>query len=189
LKRSNRKPKVTKRLIDRWTAYFLILHEGRCVVCGSTTNLTVGHFIGRGRWSVHYHPLNIHAQCAGCNIYSKWTSNVPYVRAMERLYRTGVVDSLEALGRKTFPDIAVYLDWIAEFWFTSLELHVPTLRDPAKGSLAKKMLSGTATNAEVMALRLGRPAYPPLGVGDSFDEVLDAWEASVPTLPRLLESL
>lgn len=71
------------RIADRVFSIFIRRRDGRCVLCGSTSNLTCGHLIKRGKKRVRWDERNCNCLCSGCNyrdnfdhdIYVLWWIN------------------------------------------------------------------------------------------------------------------
>lgn len=59
------------RKLDALVSKYVRTMWRRCVVCGTTENLTAGHLFSRvaysTRWDIH-HGGNTYAQCASCNL-------------------------------------------------------------------------------------------------------------------------
>ena len=64
-----RKPsrKSLVRVCDREMSLFVRERDKRCVICGSTRNLTCGHLMSRVAYSTRWSFDNCFTQCSGCN--------------------------------------------------------------------------------------------------------------------------
>jgi len=59
-----------KRLIsycDSLVSKIVIARDRRCICCGTSENLTCGHFFKRGFMAIRFDLVNCNAQCASCN--------------------------------------------------------------------------------------------------------------------------
>ena len=46
---------------------YIRARDGKCYICGKTTNLQNGHLITRGKFATRWNEDNCKCQCAGCN--------------------------------------------------------------------------------------------------------------------------
>ena len=62
-------PTIRKLILhaDKNFSVFIRQRDLRCVLCGSTTQLTNGHLIKRGKKSVRWDDKNCNCLCMGCN--------------------------------------------------------------------------------------------------------------------------
>jgi 5-methylcytosine-specific restriction endonuclease McrA len=65
--------------------------DGRCVTCGSTSNLQAGHFF---HGALDFDFQNISTQCSGCNKY-KHGNLIKYAIYLQKKYGYDIVEELE----------------------------------------------------------------------------------------------
>jgi 5-methylcytosine-specific restriction endonuclease McrA len=86
----------TRKLIrecDRLFSLFIRQRDKSCVLCGSTTNLTNGHLIKRGKKSVRWDEMNCNCLCMGCNYKDNFDHDV-YVQWWILKYGVGAYFNL-----------------------------------------------------------------------------------------------
>lgn len=64
-KKPSRKTLVRK--LDALVKQIVIARDGKCIVCGTTQNLTPGHLFSRVAYSTRWDLDNVYAQCLNCN--------------------------------------------------------------------------------------------------------------------------
>lgn len=66
-------PSIRKLILkaDKLFSLFIRQRDLKCVLCGSTSSLTNGHLVKRGKKQVRWDELNCHCLCMGCN----WKDN------------------------------------------------------------------------------------------------------------------
>lgn len=82
---------------DTLTSLVVRLRDGKCVCCGSTEQLTCGHYISRDKALLRYNTKNCNAQCWGCNVKHRYYPNF-YAAAMYRKYGKKTMDELDRLA-------------------------------------------------------------------------------------------
>lgn len=78
---------------DNWT----------CFTCGKMergSQMHAGHFISRSHASTLFHEMNVHAQCASCNMFRNGQPHL-YAEKLIRIHGEEKFMELVALGRKT----------------------------------------------------------------------------------------
>jgi hypothetical protein len=55
------------RKLDAIVKEIVIARDGRCIVCGTRSNLTPGHLFSRVAYSTRWDLDNVYAQCLSCN--------------------------------------------------------------------------------------------------------------------------
>ena len=55
------------RKLDAIVKQIVIARDGKCIVCGTTQNLTPGHLFSRVAYSTRWDLDNVYAQCLNCN--------------------------------------------------------------------------------------------------------------------------
>lgn len=55
------------RKLDAIVKQIVIARDGKCIVCGTTKNLTPGHLFSRVAYSTRWDLDNVYAQCLSCN--------------------------------------------------------------------------------------------------------------------------
>lgn len=73
---------------------------GKCITCGSFTELEAGHFIPRQHAATRWLETNVHGQCPRCN---RWLhgDQASYYEALVQKYGQSVVSELMRLKRTT----------------------------------------------------------------------------------------
>jgi 5-methylcytosine-specific restriction endonuclease McrA len=56
------------RKLDKLVSQIVIARDGKCIVCGTTQNLTCGHLFSRVAYSTRWDLDNCYAQCLSCNL-------------------------------------------------------------------------------------------------------------------------
>jgi hypothetical protein len=59
--------KTIVRKLDALVKEIVIARDGKCIVCGTTQNLTPGHLFSRVAYSTRWDLDNVYAQCLNCN--------------------------------------------------------------------------------------------------------------------------
>jgi len=83
------------RELDSVHSLYIRNRDGRCVICGTTKDLTNGHLFSRTNYSTRWHERNCHGQCKGCNLrheFDPYPFNSFFIRkfgqeAWDELYR------------------------------------------------------------------------------------------------------
>jgi hypothetical protein len=65
MRKTTRKGWVRK--LDKLVKEIVIKRDGKCIVCGTTQNLTPGHLFSRVAYSTRWDLDNVYAQCLNCN--------------------------------------------------------------------------------------------------------------------------
>lgn len=82
-----------------WIAFAIFIKyrdNYTCITCGRRGDgqaMHAGHFISRTKSAIKFHPANVHAQCAGCNLYKNGAWDEYYV-VMQTKYGQEVIDEL-----------------------------------------------------------------------------------------------
>lgn len=84
------------RKLDALVKEIVIKRDGKCIVCGTTKNLTPGHLFSRVAYSTRWDLDNVYAQCLSCNFRHE---SDPYPMTTVLINRHGRV-WLEDLHRK-----------------------------------------------------------------------------------------
>lgn len=87
-----RRPKTRKisrkgwvRKLDKLVSQIVIARDSRCIVCGTTKNLTCGHLFSRVAYSTRWDLDNVYAQCLSCNFRHE-SDPLPMFQAVEAEY-------------------------------------------------------------------------------------------------------
>ena len=106
-----------ERQLDAVVREIVLRRDGRCVVCGKTTNLQCGHLITRTKRSVRWDLKNCNVQCAGCNFYHEHNPH-PYVNWFIGRYGLAEYESLfarsETIGKYTIDQLETMLIELTE---------------------------------------------------------------------------
>lgn len=91
------------RKLDKLVSEIVIKRDGRCIVCGSTKNLTCGHLFSRIAYSTRWElgknivgylwPSNCYAQCLSCNLRHEYDP-YPMMSKVIGTYGQKLVDDL-----------------------------------------------------------------------------------------------
>lgn len=65
MRKTTRKGWVRK--LDALVKQIVVARDGKCIVCGTTKNLTPGHLFSRVAYSTRWDLDNVYAQCLNCN--------------------------------------------------------------------------------------------------------------------------
>jgi hypothetical protein len=95
-KKQTRRQLLVKELDDLVSQY-VVMRDGRCVCCGSTSHLECGHYITRRKSILRFDDRNCNCQCRDCNLKHE---HFPYVYEgyMRRNYGDRVLDELERMA-------------------------------------------------------------------------------------------
>jgi len=89
---------VRQELMGLVREYVFLRDEHRCLICGSTIRLVLGHFIaqGSGNTALRYEVTNVAINCNSCNskMLSKSHCTVDFISVMRDKFGVGVVLSL-----------------------------------------------------------------------------------------------
>ena len=80
-------PTIRKLILhaDKLFSLFIRNRDKRCVLCGTTLNLTCGHLIKRGKKAVRWSEINCFCLCSGCNYRDNFDHDI-YVAWFIRKY-------------------------------------------------------------------------------------------------------
>lgn len=117
-KRKKKTPRQQlERQLDAVVREIVLKRDGRCVVCGKTTNLQCGHLITRTKRGVRWDLKNCNVQCAGCNFYHEHNPH-PYTHWFIQRYGLPEYESLyarsEAIGKFTLDELETMLIELTE---------------------------------------------------------------------------
>lgn len=117
------------RKLDAIVKQIVIARDGKCIVCGTTQNLTPGHLFSRVAYSTRWDLENVYCQCLADNFRHE-SDPYPMTQAVKKLYDERKIgdhmwkDSdkfLEDLHRKyvtphkyTTPQLAELLDELTD---------------------------------------------------------------------------
>jgi len=87
------------RKLDALVKQIVISRDGKCIVCGTTQNLTPGHLFSRVAYSTRWDLDNVYAQCLNCNFRHE-SDPYPMMEAVKKLAGTYGDAAVEALHRK-----------------------------------------------------------------------------------------
>lgn len=118
------KPKVTilRKEAELWFGLYVLVRDGRpvddgwvapCITCGGTypfisggrlnkQAIQWGHFQSTRFNATKFHEQNVHAQCAGCNVFRNG-EQFRYARAIDVRYGDGTAERLEELAHQPHP--------------------------------------------------------------------------------------
>ena len=82
MRKTTRKGWVRK--LDHLVSQLVIARDGKCIVCGTTQNLTCGHLFSRVAYSTRWDLDNCYAQCLSCNLKHEYDP-YPMMTAVELL--------------------------------------------------------------------------------------------------------
>lgn len=85
--------KSLEKKLDKIHSEYIRLRDGKCVICGSTEQLTNGHLFTRGHKSTRWDDLNCHGQCWPENFKHEFDPH-PYTSWFIRTYGIEVYDEL-----------------------------------------------------------------------------------------------
>lgn len=92
MKTNVERKRLVKKL-DQIVSKIVIARDGKCVVCGSTQNLTCGHLFSRVHYSTRWSLTNCNCQCLGCNLKHEHNWE-PYRRWFVQNYGQAFYDAL-----------------------------------------------------------------------------------------------
>ena len=112
-KRKKKTPRqMLERQLDAVVREIVLKRDGRCVVCGKTTNLQCGHLITRTKRGVRWDLKNCNVQCAGCNFCHEHNPH-PYTHWFIQRYGLPEYENLfarsEAIGKFTLDELETML--------------------------------------------------------------------------------
>lgn len=103
--------KKLKNLLDSTFSQFIRLRDSddkgyaRCITCHKSfywVEIQAGHYISRRHLSTRWEELNVHAQCAGCNLFGRGRHDV-YALALMDKYGDHILRQLEIQKNKVYP--------------------------------------------------------------------------------------
>lgn len=106
LRRKSRNPisKLKDKLWRVFSLYIRYRDKHKCFTCGKRSygrTMHAGHFISRKVNSTFVDPINVHAQCAGCNMFL-YGNSPEYAQRLITKYGLEEFEALIARGRKTW---------------------------------------------------------------------------------------
>jgi len=107
--------KTLVRAADSYFSKYIRLRDKRCVVCGTTENLTCGHLFSRVSYSLRWSEKQCFAQCASCNLRHEHDP-YPFTRWFISRYGLDQYDQLHAEWKKTKKFSGFELAEIAEYY-------------------------------------------------------------------------
>lgn len=107
------------RTLDKVVSDYIRTRDGRCVVCGTTENLTNGHLFSRVAYSTRWEELNCHAQCYGCNLRHEHDF-YPYQNYFVKRYGQKAYEDLHFRYRQTSKFSNVQLQHMIDAWTKKL---------------------------------------------------------------------
>lgn len=81
------------READKVAALYVKKRDGRCLVCGASTDLTCGHLFSRAHYSTRWIEENLYTQCKGCNLLHEHDP-YPLLQVAIRKYGKKKIDTL-----------------------------------------------------------------------------------------------
>ena len=100
-KKTSRKSLVKK--LDTIVSLYIRKRDKRCVVCGSTENLTNGHVFSRSNYSARWDITkdgNCHCQCMSCNLRHEYDP-YPYTNWYVKTFKQKKYDDLHFRWNQT----------------------------------------------------------------------------------------
>lgn len=103
---NNKKQTVTslKKLVwNNFAIYIKIRDDWTCFTCGKyskSSNMHAGHFVSRRYNSTLFDEMNVHAQCAGCNMFKNGEPHI-YVKKLIDVYGYEKVQKLIEKSQQT----------------------------------------------------------------------------------------
>lgn len=92
MKKPSRKTIV--RNLDKIVSQIVKARDGKCIVCGTTQNLTCGHLFSRVAYSTRWDLTNCYAQCLSCNFRHE-SDPYPMTEAVKKLWERQLKDYRE----------------------------------------------------------------------------------------------
>lgn len=122
--RTNRRKPGTRRYLDatldRLVSQVVRLRDGQCVLCGTTENLTCGHFYGRAHKAVRFCLVNCNALCFACNFHDNEDKS-KYRTFMLKRYGVTRVEQLERDAKSSRKLTDEELAWLVEVMKVAVE--------------------------------------------------------------------
>lgn len=89
------------RKLDKLVSQTVIKRDKKCLVCGTTQNLTCGHLFSRVAYSTRWDLRNCYAQCLSCNLKHEYDP-YPMIYAVKGLVKMAIdpdefIDSLHRI--------------------------------------------------------------------------------------------
>jgi hypothetical protein len=85
--------KTIVRKLDKIVSQIVIERDGKCVVCGTTNNLTCGHLFSRVAYSTRWDLDNCYAQCLSCNLKHEYDP-YPMMKVIEEKLGKKMVEAM-----------------------------------------------------------------------------------------------
>lgn len=80
------------RKLDALVKQIVIERDGhKCIVCGTTQNLTPGHLFSRVAYSTRWDLDNVYAQCINCNFRHE-SDPYPMMESVKKIFSSDIVD-------------------------------------------------------------------------------------------------
>ena len=86
--------------LDEVTSYIVRKRDGRCVLCGTTEDLTASHFFSRRWLHIRWNLQNVCCMCERCN-FNHNVNVWPYANWMLDTYDEGIMSELYDLRMQT----------------------------------------------------------------------------------------
>ena len=84
------------RLLDQLCSTIVIARDRGCVICGSQSNLSNGHYIRRGIEALRWDLTNCNCQCMLCNNIHEYNPD-PYREWMANHYGEEILEELDLI--------------------------------------------------------------------------------------------
>lgn len=81
------------RKLDKICGDIVKARDGKCVCCGSTSNLQPGHLFSRVAYSTRWDLKNLYAQCRNCNLKHEYDP-YPLMNYVTKKYGQKFIDDL-----------------------------------------------------------------------------------------------
>jgi len=91
MRKTTRKGWVRK--LDKLVGDIVKARDGRCIVCGTTENLTSGHLFSRVAYSTRWDLDNVYAQCRNCNFRHE-SDPYPMMEAVKKIHSPKLIEHL-----------------------------------------------------------------------------------------------
>lgn len=90
MRKRSRARKTLVRALDKAFSEYIRARDGKCVTCGSKSNLTCGHLFSRVSYSTRWNPKNAFCQCWACNFKHEYDAYPLMVYAINHLSKDEV---------------------------------------------------------------------------------------------------
>ena len=102
---------------DRYFNKFIVLRDGKCILCGSVESGQCSHYYGkRACPATRYDEDNAHRMCSACHLRHHKIDNQVYSNWMRHHYSEAKLDALECkAGLDGSKDIAYYEEIAAKY--------------------------------------------------------------------------